>query len=95
MKCLIFTSLLFLGSFASAATFLEKGIYIETDLTIGYGKTKAIAEKDAITAIPYGFRIAKNINSPAIQCTNHKIWNEKNECGADGDVRFVLPIQKN
>ena len=93
MKYLIVMVLCFLGSSASAAIFLEKGMYIETDLTIGYGKTKRDAEKDATAAIPNGFRIAKNVNSPAIQCTNDKIWNEKNEC-SDGNVRFVLPIQK-
>lgn len=94
MKKTLFWVIFILTCNANAGFFVEKGMYIETDLTIGYGETREIAEKDAIASIPKNFKIAKAINSPAIQCTDsNKIWNDKDEC-RNGKVRYVLPIVK-
>jgi hypothetical protein len=81
-----------LNSFAGE--FVEKGMYLHTDMTIGYGQTLEIAKVEAEKVIPRGFEIAKNENSPAIQCTGETVvWNEEQECGNE-KVRYVLPIRK-
>jgi hypothetical protein len=95
MKKEIFFVIFVLTCKANAGLFVEKGLYIESDLAIGYGETREVAEKDARASIPKNFKIAKNINSPAIQCTDsNQNWNAKDEC-IKGKVRYVLPIVKN
>ncbi len=91
MKTLYFSALIFLVNQAQAGLYVKKGTYIETDLVIGFGRTREVAVTDALANIPPGFRMSKNAQSPALQCSNDEIWNERRECG-QGKVRYVLPV---
>jgi hypothetical protein len=88
-----FTVILLILSFsnAQAGTFLRKGLYVTNDLSIGFGKTVALAEADAAKAIPKGYKLDKKNNSPAITCAFKEIPNDKNEC-ANEDVRVEIPL---
>lgn len=76
---------------AGAGTFLRKGLYITTDLTIGFGKNVDLAKKDAMKSIPKGYKIDSKNNSPAINCALKEIPNEKGEC-ANEYVRVEMPL---
>ena len=91
-----FISICMVTIFASSAfsgTFLDKGIHIETALTVGLSKTLEAARNDARESIPAGFEISTNKNSPAIQCAGRNVWSERKQCG-EQIVRYVLPIHK-
>lgn len=58
-----------------AGTFLRKGLYVKTDLAIGFGKTLNIAKEDAEKAIPKGYKIDLKNNTLAITCAFKNIPN--------------------
>lgn len=78
---------------AFAGIFMEKGMYVISDMTVGYGATLDEARKDANSAIPVGYKVAREINSPAVDCTGNEIWNADNHCSTE-KVRYVLPLKK-
>lgn len=90
MKCIILTLVLLIAN-ANAGIFLRKGLYVTTDLSIGFGKSLALAEADALKAIPEGFKIDKEGNSPAINCAFKEFPTEKGICATE-EVRFELPL---
>lgn len=87
-----FIVLLLVASFsnANAGTFLRKNMYVTNDLTIGFGKSVDLAESDARSAIPKGYKIDKD-NSLAITCALKEFLNEKGECATES-VRVELPL---
>ncbi|MBC7743430.1 MAG: hypothetical protein H7061_14630 [Bdellovibrionaceae bacterium] len=88
----IMAIILLIGSISNAGIFLRKGMYAEqTDLAIGKGFTLSDAKKDALSAVPKTYRIAKELNSPTYYCIDDITWNENNNCNG-GQVNFLLPV---
>lgn len=90
MKLIVMFLVLSISS-ANAGIFLRKNLYVTNDLTIGFGKSAALAEADAKSAIPKGYKIDKEGNSPAITCAFKEFPNEKGECATE-KVRVELPL---
>ena len=88
---IIATFLILSFSNANAGTFLRKGLYVTNDLSIGFGKSLALAEADAKKAIPQGYKLDKEGNSPAVSCAFKEVPNEKNECATE-NVRVEMPL---
>lgn len=85
------TFLILFFSNANAGTFLRKGLYVTNDLSIGFGKSLALAEADAKKAIPRGYKLDIESNSPAVSCAFKEIPNKKNECATE-NVRVEMPL---
>lgn len=90
---LMFLLALFCGNSTFAGNILYKNMYAQVDQVQGVGLTVALAQKDAESAIPYGF-VKDPGNSPEIQCLLAEAI-ETEHCAAPGDqVVMTIPIIK-
>lgn len=98
MRSTVILALVLASQVASAGVFVDKGMYIETYLVVGHGKTRVEAMKDAMDAIPKAtkyLRYEPNSEqaSPAMQCLESGVWTEQNECQGDL-IQYTVPLRK-
>lgn len=99
MKIVMLIGALVFSQISFAGYFVEKSLYVTNYVVVGRGETRALAEKDALSAIPkisdeLFFEPDSNYNSPVFQCAGDGLaWNEKKEC-LGSDIQMIIPLRK-
>ena len=98
MRLLFSIMILLIGVDAFAGYFVEKGLFVETFIVVGRGKTRIDAMEDAKRAIPQATKYVRyepntNWTSPSLQCMEGGVWNEKDECMGN-DIQYVIPLKR-